>query len=142
MAALTGNQILKLQGGVAGCTVKSRRVLANTHIRKGGMVGITAAGFARPFTAGDQFGGHALQEVNNNTATNGKYRVDCAADIYTVTVPAFDSVTIANFGDAVGAASDNHADLTQTATNQVGVIADVNDNGVAVTFKTADAGGA
>jgi hypothetical protein len=137
MAALTSVQKLNIQGGVKD--IGSVPVLASTKIFKGGMIGITAAGYARPFVTTDQFAGHALETVDNSNGASGALRVDRLRGRYTLTVPAFDSVTVANFSDDVGAASDNHADLTQTSTDKVGVISDVNENGVAVTFQTADA---
>jgi hypothetical protein len=51
MSALTAVQTANIQGGVRD--IASRPVLADTKIWKGGMVGVTAAGYARPFQSGD-----------------------------------------------------------------------------------------
>jgi len=135
MAALTAAQTLRENTGDQA----SRPVLNGVKIWKGGMVGVTAAGYARPFAATDQFAGHALETVDNTDGAAGAVRVITKRGRYALTVPSFDSAAVANIGDDVGTTSDNHADMTLTSTNKVGVVSDVNDNGVTVMFQTDDA---
>lgn len=136
MSALSATQALSVQGGVQD--IATHPVLASTTIYKGAMVGITAAGYARGFVAGDQFAGHSLELVDNSAGASAAVRVQVMRGSYRLTVATFDSETIANFGDAVGAGSDNHTDLTLTTVDQVGVVSDVNDNGTVVDFLTSD----
>lgn len=120
------------------------RVAASTIIYKGAMVGITTAGFARPFAAGDFFAGHALETADNSTGTAGAIRVPTRRGVYWGDVPVFSSATVANIGDPVWAGSDNHADLTltdpgttRTTTDLVGHVSDIDATGsVIVRFST------
>jgi hypothetical protein len=139
MSALTAVQTANIQGGVRD--IASRPVLADTKIWKGGMVGVTAAGYARPFQTGDYFGGHALETVDNTGGASADLRVQTLRGFYTLTVATFDSTTIAHLGDSVSAASDNHADMTRDDGDYVGTISDVNDNGVQVSFRTFEING-
>lgn len=139
MSALSAAQAIVMQGSFRD--IAQRPVLASTKIHKGAMVGITAAGFARPFASGDFFAGHALEEADNTTGASAAINVDCLRGTYTLTVPVVDSITVAHTGDNVGAASDNHADLTRTTDDRVGSISAVTANGVQVTFQTFEVAG-
>lgn len=132
MAALAATQKLVENTGDTG----SFPVLNAVKIYKGGLVGITAAGYAKPFATGLFFAGHAQETVDNTDGSAGAVRVNVKRGSYVLTVPTFDSATIAHVGDNVGCSSDNHADLTRTNTDRVGIIEDVNANGVAVRFET------
>lgn len=120
------------------------KVAASTTIYKGGMVGITTAGYARPFATGDFFAGHALETVDNSAGAAGDLRVPVRRGVYYASVPVFDSVTIANLGDPVWAVTDNHADLlktdpgtTKTTTDLVGYISDIDADGkIMIRFQT------
>lgn len=124
--------------------IGSPKVAASTTIYKGAMVGITTAGYARPFATGDFFAGHCLETVDNSTGSAGDKRVLVRRGTYYASVPVFDSVTIANIGDPVWAVTDNHADLlktdpgtTKTTTDLVGYISDIDADGkVMIQFRT------
>lgn len=112
------------------------KVLASTTIYQGAMVGITAAGYARPFATGDFFAGHALETVDNSAGASGDKRVRVRRGTYYATVPVFSSATVANIGDSVWTSSDNHADLTlsdpgttKTTTDLVGYVSDIDYSG-------------
>ena len=112
------------------------RVKGSTVIYQGAMLGRTAAGFIRPFATGDFFCGHALETIDNSAGADGAKWVEYRRGTYYATVPVFGSITIANIGDPVWAASDNHADLTKTdpgttltTTDLVGYIHNVDDQG-------------
>ncbi|MEP3478004.1 MAG: hypothetical protein ABJZ55_02040 [Fuerstiella sp.] len=136
MAALAKIQPISQQGPVRD--IASRPVLAAVKIFKGALLGITAAGFARPFATGDKMGGHAMDTVDNTDGGNGAVSVDASRGIYTLTVPVFDGVVLGDTGDDVTAVSDNHADLIKAVntTDVVGKVSAVTVNGVQVTFKT------
>lgn len=120
------------------------RVAATTTILKGAMVGITTAGYARPFATGDFFAGHALETVDNSAGAAGAVRVPVRRGVYWADVPVFGSATVANIGDPVWAVTDNHADLTltdpgttKTTTDLVGHVSDIDATGsVIVRFST------
>lgn len=120
------------------------KVKGSTTIYKGAMVGITAAGYAQPFATGNFFAGHALETVDNSSGADGAVRVPVRRGVYWSKVPVFASATVANIGDSVWAASDNHADLTltdptggPTTTDLVGYVSDIDyDGGVIIRFET------
>lgn len=139
MSALSAAQKLVMNGSVGD--IASRLVLTGIVIQKGGMVGVTAAGYARPFASGDYFAGHALEEVDNTDGASGAKRVQTTRGVYTATVPVFDSAAVSHIGDSVSAGSDNHADLTRDDGDYVGCISGVDTNGVQVTFRTFEVNG-
>lgn len=120
------------------------KVKGSSNIKKGGMVGITTAGYARPFATGDFFAGHALENADNSSGSDGDIRVQCRRGTYWATVPVFSSATVANIGDPVWTSSDNHADLTLsdpgttlTTTDLVGYVSNIDyDGNVIVRFQT------
>lgn len=139
MSAITAVQSLVLNGGLQGKA--SRKVLADTKIFKGAMVGVTAAGYARNFVTGDFFAGHALETADNTDGSSGDIRVETTLGIYIAVVPVFDSTTIAHIGDSVSSSSNNHADMTRDDGDYVGCISAVDDNGVHVAFRTFELNG-
>jgi hypothetical protein len=65
-------------------------VLATTKILEGAMVGLTAAGYARPFVVGDKFVGHAMDTVDNTVGTStasGAKTVPLLDGLYRLQVP-------------------------------------------------------
>lgn len=120
------------------------KVKGSSNIKKGGMVGITTAGYARPFATGDFFAGHALENADNSSGSDGDIRVPCRRGTYWATVPVFSSATVANIGDSVWTSSDNHSDLTLsdpgttlTTTDLVGYVSNIDyDGNVIVRFET------
>lgn len=140
MAALAAPQRFTENGGGFG----TLKVLNAVRIYKGALVGITAAGFARPFATGDFFAGHAVEEADNTSGAAGAIRVQVRRGIYYGTVPVFGSATVANIGDPVWAVTDNQADLTltdpgttKTTTDLVGYVHDIDDLGnVIIRFNT------
>ena len=112
------------------------KVAAGVKIYQGAMLGRMTTGYIRPFTTGDFFAGHALEDCDNSSGSAGDLSVNYRRGTYYATVPVFGSVTIANIGDPVWAGSDNHADLTKTdpgttltTTDLVGYIHNVDDQG-------------
>ena len=113
MAALATVQGIKHNQGEVGFP----QVLANAIIYQGAMVGITAAGYAQPYATGNFFAGHALETVDATGLASGAARVPVlrgSGGTYYMTVPVFNSTTVAHIGDAVWGATDNHADLSRT----------------------------
>ena len=136
MAALTRIQPITHQGPVRD--IASRPVLAGMKIFKGALLGITSAGFARPFATGDKMGGHAQDTCDNKDGGNGAVSVDSYRGTYTLSLPSFDDVVVGDTGSGVKAVSDNHADLVKASgtTDVVGTVSGVGPNGVQVTFRT------
>lgn len=140
MAALAAPQRFHENGGGFG----TPKVLNAVKIFKGAIVGITAAGYARPFATGDFFAGHCVEEADNTSGAAGAIRVQVRRGIYYGTVPVFSSATVANIGDPVWAVTDNQADLTlsdpgttKTTTDLVGYVHDIDDLGnVIIRFNT------
>lgn len=140
MSALADIQrFVENEGGIGKPKVKG-----STKIYQGGVVGITTAGYARPFATGDFFAGHALETVDNSAGSDGDLRVPVRRGTYYAKVPVFSSATVANIGDPVWTSTDNHADLTltdpgttKTTTDLVGYVSDIDtDGGVIVRFQT------
>lgn len=135
MPALTAVQTIRHNQS----EISSPPVAGNTRILLGAMVGITqAGGLARPYSTGDFFAGHALETVDNIGGAAGAVRVPVLRGhgAYYMTVPVFASTALANVGDPVWCATDNHADLsrtdpgtTLTTTDRKGVVHDIDPNG-------------
>lgn len=114
----------------------SYKVLNAVKIYAGAMVGITAAGYAQAFATGNFFAGHALETVDNTNGAAGAVRIRVRSGSYRFKVPVFASAAIANIGDSVWGATDNHADLTltdptggPTTTDRKGTVAGIDDAG-------------
>lgn len=135
MGALTAIQTLRHNQS----EISTPPVAAATIILLGAMVGITqAGGLARPYATGDFFAGHALETVDNSAGAAGAVRVPVLRGhgAYYLTVPVFASTALANVGDPVWGATDNHADLTRTdpgstmtTTDRKGTVHDIDPNG-------------
>jgi hypothetical protein len=140
MAALAKIQAFNENcGGIGG-----GKVAAATKIYQGAMLGRMTTGFLRPFSTGDFFAGHALEDCDNSAGAAGDLSVRYRRGVYYATVPVFGSTTIAHIGDPVWTSSDNHADLTRTdpgttltTTDLVGYIHNIDDAGnVVVKFQS------
>lgn len=136
MSALTGIQAMRHNQGDIGYP----QVAAATIIYLGAMVGIVpSTGYARPYQTGDFFAGHAQETVDNSAGAAGALRVPVLRGLgggYFMTVPVFNSTTVAHIGDSVWSTTDNHADLTRsdpgstmTTTDKKGIIHDVDPLG-------------
>lgn len=108
MAALTQRRPLDVKVG----STADRPVLADAKIYQGGMVGIVdGSGYARPFTAGDRFAGHAEENADATGKSSGDLHVRCKRGEYFAEV-AVTGAVITSVGLAVYASND--ADLTMT----------------------------
>lgn len=136
MSALTAVQTIRHNQG----EISTPPMAAATIILQGAMVGITqAGGLARPYATGDFFAGHAQETVDNSGGAAGALRVPVLRGNgggYFLTVPVFASTALANVGDPVWCATDNHADLsrtdptsTMTVTDRKGTVHDIDPNG-------------
>ena len=135
MGALTAVQAMRHNQGDIGFP----QVAAATIILQGAMVGVTPAGYARPYATGDFFAGHAQETVDNSAGAAGALRVPVLRGLsgaYYMTVPVFNSTTVAHIGDPVWGSTDNHADLTRTdpgttltTTDRKGTIHDIDPLG-------------
>lgn len=143
MAALAALQITTPMGG-GHKILSNHKVKGTTTIYRGGMLGITTAGYLRPFATGDFFAGHALETVDNSAGADGALWCEHSSGEYLMSVPVFSSATVANIGDLVWTSTDNHADLTLTdpgttltTTDLVGHIHGIDINGnVIVRFRS------
>ncbi len=103
--------------------LRSFQVAAAAHVYKGGYVGLTAAGHARPLVAGDPFIGIAYEEMDNTSGLAGALSVR----VYTLGdfgVPLAGSA-VADIGRAVFASADDALTFTGNANSYVGVVEDV-----------------
>jgi len=66
--ALTGNRELDRY---VDQELRRYAVAAGAHVYKGGFVGLSASGYARPLTAGDRFAGVAYEEADNRSGADG-----------------------------------------------------------------------
>lgn len=131
-----------LGGGLKRIT--RHKVKGSTIIYQGGMLGITTAGYLRPFATGDFFAGHALETVDNSAGADGALWCEHSSGDYLLQVPVFSSATVASIGQEVWTSTDNHADLTLTdpgttltTTDLVGYVHGIDTNGdVQVNFRT------
>ncbi len=60
--------------------LRSFQVAASAQLYKGGFVGLTSGGYARPLTAGDPIVGIAYEEMDNSSGADG----DVAVRVYTL----------------------------------------------------------
>lgn len=132
MSALAKIQPFNENTGGIGCG----KVAASAKIYQGAMLGRMTTGYIRPFTTGDFFCGHALEDCDNSSGSAGDLSVRYRRGTYYATVPVFGSATIANIGDPVWAGTDNHADLTlsdpgttKTTTDLVAYVHNIDDSG-------------
>lgn len=111
MAALTGPKPLKLQSATPD---RSRHdVLAASTIYLGGMVGIQrSTGYARAFVSGDDFAGHAHQQVDNSAGASGDKTVETLRGAYYAEVSVTGVVRTTQIGAPVYASNDQDLTLT------------------------------
>jgi hypothetical protein len=69
--ALSANAAVKSVQPPSGNAVISAQVYKSSRIYAGGFVGKTPNGYAKPFEAGDEFWGVALEEFYNSSTTSG-----------------------------------------------------------------------
>ena len=119
--------------------LRSLQVVANVHLFKGALVGVTTGGYARPLVAGDLFAGIAYEEMDNTGGANG----DVSVRVYTLGDfgHALAAATIANVGDSVYASADDTLTFTASGNSFVGQAVDVPTSGQIIlrldTFHTA-----
>jgi len=102
--------------------LRSFKLAASTHVFKGGFVGLTAGGYARPLTAGDEFVGIAYEEADNGAGSDG----DVSVRVYTLGDfgHALSGAAITNLGAAVYASADDTLTFTSAGNSYVGVVVD------------------
>ena len=102
--------------------LRSYPVKANTHVFKGGFVGLDANGYARPLVAADTAVGLAYEEMENASATDGvkEVRVFTQGDF----AHALSGALRTNIGDAVYASDDETLTFTATGNSLIGVCVD------------------
>ncbi len=103
--------------------LRSLQVLAAAHIYKGALVGISAAGYAQPITAGDPFVGIAYEEMDNSSGSSG----DVSVLVYTLGDfgLSLSGATVAHIGRPVFASDDTTVTFTGHGNTYVGVVQDV-----------------
>ncbi len=103
--------------------LRTYQIVAAKHIYKGGLVGLSSAGYAQPLVAGDKFVGIAYEEIDNTTGANGALSVR----VYTVGDfgHALAGATIAHVGRPVFASADDTLTFTANANSYVGVVQDL-----------------
>jgi len=107
--------------------LRSFKLAASAHVFKGGLVGITTGGYARPLVAGDAFVGIAYEEGDNSAGADG----DLSVRVYTLGDfgHALAGAAMANVGDAVYASADDTLTFTSAGNSYVGVAVDAPSTG-------------
>ncbi len=102
--------------------LRSFPVKAQTHVFKGGFVGLDSNGYAQPLVAGNQAVGLAYEEIDNTSTTDGELsvRVFTEGDF----AHALTGAALTNIVDAVYASADDTLTFTATANSLVGVCMD------------------
>ncbi len=102
--------------------LRSLKIAASAQVFKGGFIGITSGGYARPLVAGDEFVGIAYEEADNSAGADG----DVSVRVYTLGDfgHALSGAAITNLGDAVYASADDTLAFTSTSNSYVGVVID------------------
>lgn len=114
--------------------INSLPVKASAVIYEGSVVGLTS-GYARPLTAGDQFGGFALAAVTG-TAADGGVRVEVQREgLVQVSITA---AAVTDIGKQVYASDDGTFTLTQSTNTPVGRVHRWVETGVVVIAFNAD----
>lgn len=107
--------------------LRTQQVLAAKHIYKGGLVGITPAGYAQPLVAGDKFAGIAYEEIDNTAGASG----DKSVRVYTL--GDFDHVlsgaAITDIGRPVFGSADDTLTFSAAGNSYVGVVQDFVSSG-------------
>lgn len=109
--------------------LRSFGVLTATHVYKGGFVGVTTAGYARPLVAGDKFVGLAYEEINNTGASGAKsVRVYTLGDFQ----HALTSAAVTDIGRAVYASADDTLTFDPGGNSFVGHVVGFVSSGIVV----------
>ena len=103
--------------------LRTFQVAAAKHIYKGGLVGLSSAGYAHPLVAGDPFVGIAYEEMDNTAGANGavSVRVYTLGDFGLTLTGA----TAAHIGRPVFASADDTLTFTSAGNSYVGLIQDI-----------------
>lgn len=103
--------------------LRSFQVAAAAHVHKGALVGVNAAGYARPLVAGDTFVGLAYEEMDNAGGEDGAV----ALRVYTVGDfgASVAGATMADIGRPVFASDDEIFTFDGSGHTYLGVVADV-----------------
>lgn len=107
--------------------LRSFGVVAAKHIYKGGLIGLSAAGYAQPLIAGDPFVGVAYEEMDNTSGANG----DKSVRIFTLGDFGFTlaGAAIADVTRPVFASADDTLTFTAAGNSLVGIVQDVVTSG-------------
>ena len=102
--------------------LRSFQVAASAHLYKGGFVGLTSGGYARPLTAGDPIVGIAYEEMDNTSGADG----DVSVRVYTlgdfgVTLTG---AAVTDLGRPVFASADDTLTFTANNNSYVGIVQD------------------
>ena len=102
--------------------LRSFQVAASAHVFKGAVVGLSAAGHARPLTAGDPFVGMAYEEMDNTSGADG----DLSVRVYTLGDfgHPLSGAVLADVGRPVFASADDTLTFTGSPNSYVGVVQD------------------
>ena len=102
--------------------LRTLRVKGTTKIYRGGIIGLTAAGYARELVAGDAFAGIAYEEKDNSAGADGALlvRVWTIADIE----HAISGLVQGDVGRPVFASADDTLTLTGAGNSYVGIVQD------------------
>ncbi|MEK7731097.1 MAG: hypothetical protein AAB363_04500, partial [Planctomycetota bacterium] len=103
--------------------LRTFQVAAAKRIYKGGLVGLSSAGYAQPLVAGDPFVGIAYEEMDNTGGANGavSVRVYTLGDFGLTLTGA----TAAHIGRPVFASADDTLTFTAAGNSYVGLIQDI-----------------
>ena len=103
--------------------LRTFQVAAAKHIYKGGLVGLSAAGYAQPLVAGDPFVGIAYEEMDNSGGANGAV----AVRVYTLGDfgMTLTGATAAHVGRPVFASADDTLTFTSAGNSYVGLVQDI-----------------
>ena len=107
--------------------LRSFQVAAAAHVFKGALVGLSAAGYAQPLTAGKVFVGIAYEEIDNTSGAAG----DKSVRVYTLGDfgHPLSGATVADIGNAVYASADDTLTFTSVGNSYVGTAIDVPSSG-------------
>ena len=131
MAALTAERDTPLRNGDA----RNVPVAAATKIYKGSIV-VLDAGYAKPGrTAAALTGlGRAAQTVDNTAGAAGAATIRVEAGVFRFDNDAADPLSLADIGKAAYCTDDQTVAKTAAGKSQIGIVFDVDANGVWVKF--------
>ncbi|MFQ5494200.1 MAG: hypothetical protein ACE5EX_02365 [Phycisphaerae bacterium] len=103
--------------------LRSFRVAAAAHVFKGGLVGLTTGGYARPLSAGDPLAGVAYEEIDNTTGADG----DLSVRVFTLGDfrMTLSGAAVADLGRPVFASADDTLTFTAAGNSFVGRVQDL-----------------